>query len=147
MCCGVARAWCRFKARKAAHLSGFDHISCNAPVLIRTPKLKRLEPAQYWGGGPPGNSVVLNPFLPFPGRGLQRAAGSRGGGGRGGRESSFCDHFPLNRSGVQFFVTTSLSTALGPHQNLFCPQVLIINTSHNLAFRSSRSARKFTLFC
>jgi hypothetical protein len=44
---------------------GFDHISRNAPVLIRTPKLKRLEPAQYWGGGPPGNSVVLNPFYSF----------------------------------------------------------------------------------
>jgi hypothetical protein len=42
---------------------GFDHINRNAPVLIRTPKLTRFEPAQYWGGGPPGNSVVLNPFL------------------------------------------------------------------------------------
>jgi len=41
---------------------GFDHINRNAPVLIRTPKLTRFEPAQYWGGGPPGNSVVLNPF-------------------------------------------------------------------------------------
>ena len=40
---------------------GFDHINRNAPVLIRTPKLTRFEPAQYWGGGPPGNSVVLNP--------------------------------------------------------------------------------------
>ena len=44
---------------------GFDHINRNAPVLIRTPKLTRFEPAQYWGGGPPGNSVVLNPFLPW----------------------------------------------------------------------------------
>ena len=48
---------------------GFDHINRNAPVLIRTPKLTRFEPAQYWGGGPPGNSVVLNPpfclFLAF----------------------------------------------------------------------------------
>ena len=44
---------------------GFDHINRNAPVLIRTPKLTRFEPAKYWGGGPPGNSVVLNPmFLP-----------------------------------------------------------------------------------
>jgi hypothetical protein len=42
---------------------GFDHINRNAPVLIRTPKLTRFEPAQYWGGGPPGNSVVLNPLL------------------------------------------------------------------------------------
>ena len=42
---------------------GFDHINRNPPVLIRTPKLTRFEPAQYWGGGPPGNSVVLNPFL------------------------------------------------------------------------------------
>ena len=42
-------------------LFGFDHINRNAPVLIRTPKLTRFEPAQYWGGGPPGNSVVLNP--------------------------------------------------------------------------------------
>jgi hypothetical protein len=41
---------------------GFDHINRNAPVLIRTPKLTRFEPAQYWGGGPPGNSVVLNPL-------------------------------------------------------------------------------------
>ncbi len=41
---------------------GFDHINRNPPVLIRTPKLTRFEPAQYWGGGPPGNSVVLNPF-------------------------------------------------------------------------------------
>ena len=44
---------------------GFDHINRNAPVLIRTPKLTRFEPAQYWGGGPPGNSVVLNPFFFF----------------------------------------------------------------------------------
>jgi hypothetical protein len=44
---------------------GFDHINRNAPVLIRTPKLTRFEPAQYWGGGPPGNSVVLNPLLFF----------------------------------------------------------------------------------
>ena len=43
--------------------NGFDHINRNAPVLIRTPKLTRFEPAQYWGGGPPGNSVVLNPFF------------------------------------------------------------------------------------
>ena len=42
---------------------GFDHINRNAPVLIRTPKLTRFEPAQYWGGGPPGNSVVLNPLF------------------------------------------------------------------------------------
>ena len=42
---------------------GFDHIDRNPPVLIRTPKLTRSEPAQYWGGGPPGNSVVLNPFF------------------------------------------------------------------------------------
>ena len=39
------------------------NINRNAPVLIRTPKLTRFEPAQYWGGGPPGNSVVLNPFF------------------------------------------------------------------------------------
>ena len=45
--------------------NGFDHINRNAPVLIRTPKLTRFEPAQYWGGGPPGNSVVLNPFFLF----------------------------------------------------------------------------------
>ena len=44
---------------------GFDHINRNPPVLIRTPKLTRFEPAQYWGGGPPGNSVVLNPFFGF----------------------------------------------------------------------------------
>ena len=44
---------------------GFDHIDRNPPVLIRTPKLTRSEPAQYWGGGPPGNSVVLNPLLFF----------------------------------------------------------------------------------
>ena len=42
---------------------GFDHINRNPPVIIRTPKLTRFEPAQYWGGGPPGNSVVLNPFF------------------------------------------------------------------------------------
>ena len=49
----------------AAHSVGFDHINRNPPVLIRTPKLTRFEPAQYWGGGPPGNSVVLNPFFLF----------------------------------------------------------------------------------
>ena len=50
-----------------AHASyiGFDHINRNPPVLIRTPKLTRFEPAQYWGGGPPGNSVVLNPSFCF----------------------------------------------------------------------------------
>ena len=44
---------------------GYDHINCNPPVLIRTPKLTQFEPAQYWGGGPPGNSAVLYPFLPL----------------------------------------------------------------------------------
>ena len=34
-----------------AHDFGFDHINRNAPVLIRTPKLTRFEPAQYCGGG------------------------------------------------------------------------------------------------
>ena len=48
-----------------AHTDGFDHINRNPPVLIRTPKLTRFEPAQYWGGGPPGNSVVLNPTYFF----------------------------------------------------------------------------------
>jgi hypothetical protein len=47
---------------------GFDHINRNPPVLIRTPKLTRFEPAQYWGGGPPGNSVVLNPSFFSPGK-------------------------------------------------------------------------------
>ena len=42
---------------------GFDHINSNVPVLVRSPKLTRFELAQYWGGRPPGNSVVLNPFL------------------------------------------------------------------------------------
>jgi hypothetical protein len=50
----------------SSYCFGFDHINRNPPVLIRTPKLTRFEPAQYWGGGPPGNSVVLNPtFLLF----------------------------------------------------------------------------------
>jgi hypothetical protein len=56
--------------RSLVHLSsldvGFDHINRNPPVIIRTPKLTRFEPAQYWGGGPPGNSVVLNPFFLLP---------------------------------------------------------------------------------
>ena len=36
---------------------GYDHINrkkSNAPVLVRSRKLTRFEPAQYWGGGPPG---------------------------------------------------------------------------------------------
>ena len=45
--------------------SGYDHITFNAPDPIRTPKLKDVEPAQYWGGGPPGNSVVLYPLFFF----------------------------------------------------------------------------------
>ena len=40
--------------RTNGNVLGFDHINRNAPVLIRTPKLTRFEPAQYWGGGPPG---------------------------------------------------------------------------------------------
>ena len=44
---------------------GYDHINCNPPVLIRTPKLTQFEPAQYWGGGPPGNSAVLYPIFLF----------------------------------------------------------------------------------
>ena len=32
-------------------VDGFDHINRNAPVLIRTPKLTRFEPAQYMNGG------------------------------------------------------------------------------------------------
>ena len=51
------------KYHMPSYCLGFDHINRNAPVLIRTPKLTRFEPAQYWGGGPPGNSVVLNPFF------------------------------------------------------------------------------------
>ena len=65
---------------------GFDHINRNAPVLIRTPKLTRFEPAQYWGGGPPGNSVVLNPNfwelnlfkIYFEPKKLQKILGSTG---------------------------------------------------------------------
>ena len=55
--------WCVCVSLVISHADtyGFDHINRNAPVLIRTPKLTRFEPAQYWGGGPPGNSVVLNP--------------------------------------------------------------------------------------
>ena len=56
--CGTWSGWFRVSV-------GFDHINRNTPVLIRTPKLTRFEPAQYWGGGPPGNSVVLNPFCFF----------------------------------------------------------------------------------
>ena len=55
-------------SRRQHHLDnlGYDHINCNPPVLIRTPKLTQFEPAQYWGGGPPGNSAVLYPsFLAF----------------------------------------------------------------------------------
>ena len=44
---------------------GYDHITYNAPDPIRTPKLTCVEPAQYWGGGPPGNSVVLYPLFVF----------------------------------------------------------------------------------
>ena len=55
------KGFIRIKNNVVFHLNGFDHINRNAPVLIRTPKLTRFEPAQYWGGGPPGNSVVLNP--------------------------------------------------------------------------------------
>ena len=62
--------WIKLKKCKLVGLTrlhsfyfGFDHINRNAPVLIRTPKLTRFEPAQYWGGGPPGNSVVLNPIF------------------------------------------------------------------------------------
>jgi hypothetical protein len=61
----AATAALRLGANFPACAVGFDHISRNPPVLIRTPKLTRLEPAQYWGGGPPGNSVVLNPFCFF----------------------------------------------------------------------------------
>ena len=46
----------------AGWYDGYDHITYNAPDPIRTPKLTCVEPAQYWGGGPPGNSVVLYPF-------------------------------------------------------------------------------------
>ena len=46
-------------------VNGYDHITYNAPDPIRTPKLTCVEPAQYWGGGPPGNSVVLYPFFFF----------------------------------------------------------------------------------
>ena len=53
--------------RELSHLVtiGYDHINCNPPVLIRTPKLTQFEPAQYWGGGPPGNSAVLYPSFCF----------------------------------------------------------------------------------
>ena len=65
--CAVYSTYCTFICTSlwcVPPCVGFDHINRNAPVLIRTPKLTRFEPAQYWGGGPPGNSVVLNPF-PF----------------------------------------------------------------------------------
>ncbi len=51
------------KTHESVGTDGFDHINRNPPVPIRTPKLMRFEPAQYWGGGPPGNSVVLNPLF------------------------------------------------------------------------------------
>ena len=62
VCAGLQLGTCsRFDPNHSSF--GFDHINRNAPVLIRTPKLTRFEPAQYWGGGPPGNSVVLNPLF------------------------------------------------------------------------------------
>ena len=60
----LARSTCTWKRVHEVDV-GFDHINRNTPVLIRTPKLTRFEPAQYWGGGPPGNSVVLNPSFFF----------------------------------------------------------------------------------
>ena len=63
-CCGCCKnSFRRVNFLVLFRMLGFDHINRNAPVLIRTPKLTRFEPAQYWGGGPPGNSVVLNPFF------------------------------------------------------------------------------------
>ena len=40
-------------------LSFMHLINRNAHVLARSRKLTRFEPAQYWGGGPPGNRVAL----------------------------------------------------------------------------------------
>jgi hypothetical protein len=54
---------CVNKSEQRAYTYGYDHIKINPPVLIRTPKLTVFEPAKYWGGGPPGNSVVLNPLF------------------------------------------------------------------------------------
>ena len=51
-----------YKTRAVTIYIGYDHINRNAPVLVRSRKLTRFELAQYWGGGPPGNSVVLYPF-------------------------------------------------------------------------------------
>ncbi len=55
--------WLSLISRTSVVSLGHDHTSHKAPDPIRTPKLNWLGPAQYWGGGPPGNSVVLCPFL------------------------------------------------------------------------------------
>ena len=33
------------------------HTASNAPDLFRPPKLSGAGPGQYWGGGPPGNTL------------------------------------------------------------------------------------------
>ena len=40
----------------------FDQINRNTTVFVRSQKLTCFDLAQYYGGKPTGNSVVLNPF-------------------------------------------------------------------------------------
>ena len=64
-------------------------------IGAHTRSRKRFEPAQYWGGGPPGNSVVLNPILFFFSRPATRS--SVGGGGRSLLEPSLENHTRFDR--------------------------------------------------
>ena len=41
----------------------YDHTTLKAPVLVRSPQLSSVGPAQYLDGWPPGNSRCCRPFF------------------------------------------------------------------------------------
>ena len=45
--------------------NAYGHTTLNAPVLVRSPKLSSVGPAQYLDGWPPGNSRCCRLFLIF----------------------------------------------------------------------------------
>ena len=56
---------CKHKMGYKQHSVAYDHTTLNTPVLVRSPKLSSVGPAQYLDGWPPRNSRCCRLFLFF----------------------------------------------------------------------------------
>ena len=57
--------WTIYIGASLVTLGAYGHTTLNAPVLVRSPKLSSVGPAQYLDGWPPGNSRCCRLLLVF----------------------------------------------------------------------------------